>query len=152
MKRTRRQTKLSAAAAAGDGADTADEEHAEASPAPTQAAFVVPLPEDLDTELLSSLLPDTLFESPSPDDVLSLYRLLLAQATEVDATQRELEDTKAEVERKDVELDQALQDRETGTKELEATLETVRDELKQAKQERDEAGASFTVLLLDHCS
>ena len=50
--------------------------------------------------------------------------------------------TRAEIQRKDVELDQALQDRETATSELESTLETVQKELAQVKEERDTLGAS----------
>lgn len=142
MKRTRRQNKQAAAAVVEADAAESSQTH-EASPAPTQPGFVVAIPDDLDTELLANLLPEVNLDAPSQADVVALYRLLVAQASESDALQVELEETKAEVERKDVELDQALQDKETGTKELEATLENVQNELKQAKQERDEIGAWF---------
>ncbi|EPQ51089.1 hypothetical protein GLOTRDRAFT_66309 [Gloeophyllum trabeum ATCC 11539] len=93
------------------------------------------LPEDIDLDALSSLLPDTPLTNPDPDTVISLYRFLLAHVAEADAVQREVEELRAESERKDVELDQALQDRDTATKELEATLEATQKELQQVKEE-----------------
>ncbi|THH00176.1 hypothetical protein EW026_g2304 [Hermanssonia centrifuga] len=85
-------------------------------------------------------------DSPSPEAIVSLYRLIAGQASEIDATTRELEGTKAEVERKDIELDQALQDRESASRELETTLENVQNELRQVKQEKEEIVASRSAL------
>jgi nucleoprotein TPR len=53
------------------------------------------------------------FETPSPDAVLSLYRFVVSQAVDLDGSLRDLEVSRAEVERKEIELDQALQDRES---------------------------------------
>ncbi|KAI0758624.1 hypothetical protein BC629DRAFT_1444031 [Irpex lacteus] len=58
------------------------------------------------------------FDTPSSfalghHSILPLYRLVVAQASAVDANQKEPEETKAEVQRKEVELDQALQDRDS---------------------------------------
>ncbi|KAH8082011.1 hypothetical protein BXZ70DRAFT_631748 [Cristinia sonorae] len=145
MKRTRRQTKQ-AAAAAGDDSDAGPSHTQETSPNHTQPSFFVPLPDDLDTDQLSEIFPQASFETPSPEDIAALYRLVLAQNTELDTTQRELEEAKAEVERHEVSLDQALHDKETGTKELEASLENVQNELKQLKQERDELASERNTL------
>jgi nucleoprotein TPR len=100
----------------------------------------IEIPDDIDLESLQNILPDTSLTSPSPDSIVSLYRLLLAQVEEADATQRELEEARAEAEKKDVELDQALQDRESQTKDLETSLDIVQSELKEMKQERDQLG------------
>jgi nucleoprotein TPR len=69
--------------------------------------------------------------------MVMLYKFLLAQAGEVDTAQRELDELRANVERKDVELDQALQDRERTSTDLEAQVESIQQELKSVKAERD---------------
>ncbi len=100
MMKTRRQSKRGAAAAATE-ANTR-----EPSPVPPQsqtpAQWTVAIPEDLDFDLLADLLPETQLDSPTPETILSLYRLVVAQASAVDANQKELEETKAEVQRKEV--------------------------------------------------
>ncbi|KAJ3573187.1 hypothetical protein NP233_g2600 [Leucocoprinus birnbaumii] len=100
------------------------------------------MPDDIDLATLSNLLPDTSITSPSPDAIVALYRLLLAQSAELETAQQELENAHAEAEKKDVELDQALQDKETGVKEMEALAESAQDELKKVKAERDELASS----------
>lgn len=105
-----------------------------------EESLTIFMPEDIDLAALSSLLPDTSITSPSPDAIVALYRLLLAQNSELETAQHELENLHAEAERKDVELDQALQDKETGMKEMEAQLEAAQDDLRKMKVERDELG------------
>ncbi|KAL0576947.1 Protein mlp1, partial [Marasmius crinis-equi] len=105
------------------------------------SSFVVPVPEDLDLDSLSNILPDDFdfdFDSPSPEAVVILYQTLLSQSSTLDDTQRELDEARAESERKEVELDQALQDRETQTKDLESQVDSLQEELKQVKRERDQ--------------
>ncbi|KAG6903157.1 hypothetical protein C0995_004704 [Termitomyces sp. Mi166 len=99
------------------------------------------LPEDVDLEALSELLPDTNITSPTSDTIISVYRLLLAQALEGRSIALELDEARAEIDRKEVELDQALQDKETASRELEEVLERVQNELNQVKQERDQLGS-----------
>ena len=140
MKRTRKQ-KAAAAAAEAEAAIQESSQAGPSAPAEGPTALTVDIPEDLDFDYLSSLIPDTRLDSPTPESILQLYRLVVNQAVEADAAQRELEDTKAEVGRKDVELDQALQDRENATKDLEATLDEVQKELEQVKQEKEEISA-----------
>lgn len=133
--KTRRKSKAAAAAVA------ADEPHASSSQAREESPqLTISIPDDIDFEALSSLLPDANLSSPSPDAIVSLYRFILAQVSELDATQRELDEARAEAEKKDVELDQALQDRESQSKDLETALENAHNELTQVKQERDQLG------------
>ncbi|KAI6016238.1 hypothetical protein EDC04DRAFT_2520365, partial [Pisolithus marmoratus] len=94
----------------------------------------------VDVEALSSLIPQVSFTNPTPDTILAVYRLLLAQVAEADATQRDIEELRAEVERKDIELDQAVQDGETKSKDLESSLEAAQSQLNALKSERDELG------------
>ena len=144
--RTRRKSKAAAAAAA---AAEPDNEAAE-SVAPVEgstagsfrAEFSVPVPEDLDLGYLSRLLPDFSFETPSPDAVLSLYRFVVSQAVDLDGALRDLEESRAEAERKDVELDQAFQDRESSVSTLEAQVKSFQEELAKVKEERNTLGES----------
>ncbi|KAH9948873.1 hypothetical protein B0H21DRAFT_731535 [Amylocystis lapponica] len=140
---TRRKSKAAAAAASAAVAESSTRDN---SPVPVDATLSVVIPDDVDADVLDTLLPGVSLTSPSPDAIVSLYRLIMAQASETDATQRELEETRAEVERKDVELDQALQDRESATAELEATLGNVQFELAQVKKEKEELAASRDAL------
>ena len=133
MRTTRRKSKATAAAAATAAQDAATRENS-----PT--VFTVEIPEDVDFDTLNSLLPDFNLTNPSPDAIVSLYRLLVGQSDEAETALREHEEARAEIQRKDIELDQAIQDRETATAGLEDTLETVQKELAQVKHEKDELG------------
>ncbi|KAL4250041.1 hypothetical protein ABKN59_004926 [Abortiporus biennis] len=136
MTKTRRQAKSQLAEDATDG-----HEHT-----PEPSTITVSIPEDIDIDLLSRLLPGFSLETPSEEAVLSLYRLIIDQSSDNDAVHREVEAIKAEVQKKEVELDQALQDKETATKELEVTLENVQLELKKVKEEKDEIAAARSLL------
>ncbi|KAK7028127.1 Protein mlp1 [Paramarasmius palmivorus] len=83
----------------------------------------VPVPEDLDVETLSNVLPNDFdIHSPSAEDIVALYKLLVAQTSDIETSSRELDEARAEAEKKEVELDQALQDRESLSKDLESQL------------------------------
>ncbi len=136
MMKTRRKSKAAAAAAAQE---TATREN---SPAAGPSTFTVTIPEDVDFDALTALLPDANITNPSSETIVSLYRVLLGQTIDAETAQRELEEARAEIQRKEIELDQALQDRETATSELESTLETVQKDLAQVKEEKDAIGTS----------
>lgn len=133
---TRRRVKSAAAAAADDSVSQAG-----GSDAPTGGTLAVDLPPDLDADVLLEHLPEFDLSAVTAEMVVSLYGLFMAHAEDLEATQRDLEAALATSERKDVELDQALQDRETATKEMEGAMDEVQAELKQLKQERDQLGA-----------
>ncbi|KAF8887179.1 hypothetical protein BD779DRAFT_1672932 [Infundibulicybe gibba] len=137
MMKTRRKSKAAAAAAVEDEHEAGGH---------IDAVFNVNIPEDIDTDVLSSLLPEANFTSPTPEVILGLYKLILGQVADLDASQRDLDESRAEAEKKDVELDQALQDRETLAKEMESSLEAVQEDLRQVKQERDQLLTSNTAL------
>lgn len=134
MMKTRRKAKAAAVDQDMEAASQADEEHA------PNGLSNIEIPDDLDIESLQSILPDTSLTSPTPESIVQLYRVLLAQVEEADSAQRELEEARAEGERKDVELDQALQDKESQSKDYEASLESLQSELKEVKHERDQLG------------
>ncbi|KAJ7689165.1 hypothetical protein B0H17DRAFT_1012272 [Mycena rosella] len=132
MMKTRRKSKAAAAAAA-------DSENEPTSPTTEDAQrLTVLLPSDIDLDTLSNLLPETSITSQSPDGIIDLYRRLVDLASKLDAAVRERDEDRAEVDRLDIELDQALQDKEAMSKELEGSAEHLQAELKQVKHERDE--------------
>lgn len=109
----------------------------------------ITLSDDLDEDALSKLIPEINLTSLSSDDILLIYQLLLSQLTSLDSAHQERDEARAESERKDIELDQALQDKESLTNDLEASVESVNKELQQVKQERDQLGSySFSGTLL----
>lgn len=126
--RTRRKAK--AAAAQDTPSSTPEGSH----------PFTVQVPEDIDTDRFSTLLPDLDLSNPSSEAIASLYRLVVAQASHLDSTQRELEEIRSEVDRKDVEIEQAVQDRDSATHELIEQVNRIQDELDHVKQERDQLG------------
>ncbi|KAL4081206.1 hypothetical protein J3A83DRAFT_167236 [Scleroderma citrinum] len=142
MVKTRRKSKAAAAAAAAAAATAAAEmDHDGASTQGTEdicIPFTIPIPVDIDIDALAHFIPDVSFTHPTPDTIVAVYRLLLAQAEENNATQRDLEDVRATVDRKDIELDQAVQDGESKSKDLESALESVQNELNTVKNERDQ--------------
>lgn len=139
MTLTRRKSKAAAAAAAAQQ-ESPSQDTLSAS---TSAAFTISIPSDIDLDALSGLIPGEPLEAPTEDTVLHLYRTLLAHVTQVDATTREVEELRAEAEKKEVELDQTYQDRENDKKETETLVENLQKELKSVKAERDELGAYF---------
>ena len=144
--RTRRKSKAAAAAAAElDAESVAPSEAGTANQ--TRVDFSVTIPDDLDFDYLSTILPDVSFETPSPDSILSLYRLVVTQAGSLETANLQLEESRAENERKDVELDQALQDRESSVSSLEVQVKGLQEELTKVKQDRDALGRFWRQLL-----
>ena len=148
--RTRRKSKAAAAAAAAAETDNdafgSVAPHEGSTTGSFRVEFSVSIPDDLDLAYLSKLLPDFSFETPSPDAVLSLYRFVVSQAVDLDGALRDLEESRAEVEKKDVELDQALQDRESSVASLETQVKSFQEELVKVKEERNTLGKSIAMI------
>lgn len=96
---------------------------------------------DIDTEKLSSLLPDIELAILTPNAALTLYKLILTQAEEslqateeIEELRTALDESRAENEKKDVELDQAYQDRDSSTREFETRIAQVNVELENVKR------------------
>ena len=137
MTLTRRKSKAAAAAAAAQQETTSSRN----TPSPSAlTAFTISLPSDIDLDALSGLIPGEPLDSPTEDTILHLYRTLLAHVTQLDATTHEVEELRAEAEKREVELDQGYQDRENDKKEMENLAENLQKELKTVKSERDEYG------------
>jgi hypothetical protein len=113
---------------------------------PDSVPLEITLSNDIDEDALSKLIPEINLALLSSDDILSIYRLLLSQLVSLDSAQRERDEARADTERKDIELDQALQDKESLSNDLEASVESIHKELQQVKQERDQLGSYNTFL------
>lgn len=136
MTTTRRKSKAAAAAAAAQ-----QEAPSQDTPsASTLDAFTISLPSDIDVDALSTLIPGEPLDAPTEDTILHLYRTLLAHVAQVNVTTREVEELRAEAEKKEVELDQAYQDRENDKQEVETLVNDLQKELKHIKAERNELG------------
>lgn len=149
MKTRRKSTRK--ATEADEEQEAGSSQLAEDSQPPSPSQTVPPtsklsIPPDIPLEDLSNLIPDAAFDSPSPETILHIYRLVLAQATDLSSSTKELEDARARIVRKDVELDQALQDKENAVSELEQSVEAAHNELKVAAQQREELSASQATL------
>lgn len=127
--KTRRKSKATAAEQSSDG------------PELPQTLSIV-LPDDVDEDTLIEILPDLNLTALSNEDVVNLYRALITQAVNLDATERERDEAKADSERKDIELDQALQDKEGFFKDMESSIEKVQEELEKSQAERSKLGTS----------
>lgn len=134
MMKTRRKAKAAAetASAVSNGGDA--------------GPFTIDIPDDVDTDALAAVLPDASFTTPSPDTVLALYRLVLAQGADIDNANRELDAATAEAEKKGIELEQVYQDKDNVARDAEAAVEAANAELAAAKRERDELAAANTKL------
>lgn len=150
----RRKTKKAAAADTDAEAEAASQGTSppphDPGPSSQQSSFSISaLPEDVDIHLLAEILPGVSFEAPSPEAIVNCYKLLLAQREQLDASSRDVEDLRALAEKKDVELDQALQDRESAVRDLETTVETVQSELNVIRKERDGFGEQVEFMAYD---
>ncbi len=94
------------------------------------------LPDDIDGDQILQLIPGISLLSPSPEDVIAVYKFLIEQTREVDSLNAQVEESNAASVRKDIELDQALQERDVQIRELESSaqlnatqVEKLRDEL-----------------------
>lgn len=137
----RRRTRKSNTQQETEVEDNASQGDDRQSPFPSGTLMNVgPLPSEVNVSSLTSIFPDISLEFPTPEFILRCYKLIVTQAEQLSKDAIDLESLHAEMERKDVELDQALQDRENAITELESTAENVLTELGKAKGENDTLG------------
>ncbi|KAF7314521.1 hypothetical protein MKEN_00925200 [Mycena kentingensis (nom. inval.)] len=115
---------------------------AAAEPDNSAAELTLTIPDDVDVDALSALLPGANVTTQSPDGIVELYRRLIELSADLDASIRERDEKNADVERMEVELDQALQDKESLSKDLEGSTENLQVEVRKLKQERDELASA----------
>lgn len=113
---------------------------------PSLQSIHISIPQDIPLEPLSTLIPEASLDSPTAETIIHIYKFILAQAADLAGVTSELEEARAQIVRKDVELDQAFQDKESAVSELEKAVETTRNELKLSAQQREELSASQATL------
>ncbi|GJJ13307.1 hypothetical protein Clacol_007559 [Clathrus columnatus] len=145
MKTRRRSTRKT-----GSKGEQDDSSQAAHSPSPSQVGPIsllnIQLPDDISLDSLSSLVPEVSFDAPTSEGLIRVYRIILAQASDLANATSDLEEARAQLLRKDIELDQAVQDKETAVSELEQSTEVARNELATVIQQRDEVVASQAAL------
>ncbi|KZV68448.1 hypothetical protein PENSPDRAFT_735917 [Peniophora sp. CONT] len=113
-----------------------------ATEAPAAESLELTLPDELDVDALSTLLPDVSLENPKGDDILGCYEVLLSRDSELEETRRVLEEVRAECERAVVERDDALHQRESVKSEVEGEMSRTQEELENVRKERDSLKAT----------
>ncbi|EUC62051.1 filament forming protein TPR/p270, putative, partial [Rhizoctonia solani AG-3 Rhs1AP] len=131
--RTRRSTRKKATSPEDDAASTAS------YPMSPVIASAAPLPEDLlatQDDLRALLGVDVDLAQPTSELLFTAYRALLGVQ----------EETRSEIVRKDVELEQAIQDHESRLNELESKLDESRQETEHERQKNSELTAANVAL------
>ena len=132
--RTRRATRKKPAV--GDDDETASNVSYSASPAPPPT---VSLPDDLlasQDDLLALLGVDVDLARPTSELLFTAYRTLLGVQ----------EETRAEVVRKEVELEQVIQDHESRVSEIETQLDQSRQEVEDERKKNTDLGEIYSFL------
>ena len=98
-------------------------------------ALEIDIPAELDVSPLEELFPDATLKQPTTQTVLMIYRSLLDHIHSISSLNARLEETRAESVRKEVELDQTLQEQDMRFKELEQNLSSRQAEVEYLKSE-----------------
>ncbi|PVG00260.1 hypothetical protein CPB86DRAFT_844315 [Serendipita vermifera] len=108
-------------------------------------ALHISLPDDLPTTLLDSLTGGAAVDwsAPTPETILSVYRLIVSQKEEFDNALRDWEERLAQ---KDADIEQALQDHETFRVEYNEQIEVLRAEVGSLKRDNEELTNGRTAL------
>lgn len=140
---SRRKTRKAATAEVEAEAEDASQDIGTPPPHGILPFTIGPLLSDVDIRSLSEYFPDASLESPSPELVIACYKVIIEQKEKLNEYAEDVEILKAEADRKDVELDQALQDRERVSRELEEAVSSVQGELKALKEEKTQLGMRY---------
>lgn len=121
-----------------DAPSTTENSSSTSAPA-ASTSFTVEIPLDVSEEQLLELLPDAMsLEEPSPETIAQLYRLVLELKEQGDSAVADVDEARAEYQRKEVELDQALMDYQMEKSTLTGKLEDVSGQLTKTQHEKAE--------------
>jgi hypothetical protein len=95
----------------------------------------VDIPRELDVSPLEELFPDIALKQPTSQTILMVYRSLLDHVQTIGSLNVRLEESRSENVRKEVELDQTLQEQDVRLKELEQSLSSRVAEVEHLKEE-----------------
>lgn len=98
------------------------------------------LPSDIDVDQLEELLPDVSPSKLTPDAAVQLYKFILDQARAINDLGVQLEQSQSESLKKEIELDQTLQDHDMRFKELDDALSSRSAEVERLNKEYEAIG------------
>ncbi|KAG8987496.1 hypothetical protein FRB90_003320, partial [Tulasnella sp. 427] len=102
------------------------------------AELLVNVPSDISVDQLKQFLPeDASLEAPTPDVIIQLYRLILDLNERAEATTTELDEFRADVQRKEVEMEQTVVDIQHETARAKNDVQRLNGELRSVASERD---------------
>lgn len=109
---------------------SSSQDHPPASTSTSTASQHIQIPADVSTDQLAALVGPADWSNPAPENVITLYRLVIQQKHDFDAAFRDWEERLAQ---KDAEVEQALHDQETFRTEYTEQMEVLRTEIEGLK-------------------
>lgn len=108
------------------------------------APFSLVFPAEFPIDQIQQLLPNVSLTTPSPEAVVHALELLVDFAQRFEGISAELDESRAESQRKDVEIEQALADAEKDASQVKNELDVVKREVETLRKERAELGGPCT--------
>lgn len=116
----------------------------DADSASQAAELLVNLPSDISVDHIKQFLPeDASLESPTPDVIIQLYRLILDFSERAEASATELDEVRADAQRKEVEMEQTVVDVQNEAAKAKTDVERLSGELRSLAADKDALGMSF---------
>ncbi|KAG8925621.1 hypothetical protein FRC02_009537 [Tulasnella sp. 418] len=149
---TRRRSKqILAEAAAAASPNNADGEHEATSQITEHSTFTTPfvihIPPDLSLDVVSQYVPEgASLTAPTPDTIVLLYKLVTDFTLQLEEKAGELDDARAAIEKKEVEVEQTLVDHDNELAKFRSSLDETTRELSSLRRERDEIANSKNAL------
>lgn len=108
----------------------------------------IDLPQNMDIEQLEQLVPGVQLKHPNNQTIVLVYEALLDRYRSVNALNMQIEEMRSESVRKEVELDQTLQDQDVRVKDLEQALSSKASEVENLRLQNRDLCPSYAVKLL----
>lgn len=106
--------------------------------------LLVTLPSDISVDDLRQFLPeDASLESPTPDVIIQLYRLILDLHERAEASTTELDEFRADAQRKEVEMEQTVVDIQDEAARAKNDVVRLSGELQSLAADKDALGTFF---------
>ncbi|KAG8914820.1 hypothetical protein FRC01_003900, partial [Tulasnella sp. 417] len=110
----------------------------DADSASQAAELLVNLPSDISVDHIKQFLPeDASLESPTPDVIIQLYRLILDFSERAEAAATELDEFRADAQRKEVEMEQTVVDVQSEAARAKTDVERLSGELRSLAADKD---------------
>jgi TolA-binding protein len=111
----------------------------------------VELPSDFDVDQLAEMFPNVQLRQPNSQTIAMVYKSLLEQSHSIHTLNLQIEEMRSENMRKEIELDQTLQEHDVRFKELEQNLSLKSSEVDSMKRQNEEL-CSLSIREFDFCA